>query len=62
MNGADFDKAYMAQMVDDPKKDIGAFEKEEKKGSDTTVKAFAEKTLPILKHHLEMAKDLNKKL
>ena len=60
LSGAEFDHAYAAQMVEDHQKDIAAFEKEIAQGSDVSVKAFAEKTLPVLKHHLEMARGLNK--
>lgn len=53
--GADFDRTYMKQMVADHKKDIAAFEKEAKNGKDADLKAFAEKTLPTLRDHLQMA-------
>jgi putative membrane protein len=62
LKGAEFDKAYVAQMVKDHQDDIAAFEKETEAGSDTIIKAFAERTLPVLKHHLEMAQDLSKSL
>jgi putative membrane protein len=58
--GTDFDKAYVAQMVQDHEKAVAVFEKESNDGSDAALKDFAQKTLPILKHHLEMAQDLNK--
>jgi putative membrane protein len=62
LHGAQFDKAYIEQMVQDHEKDVAAFEKEVSDGSDTIVRAFAERTLPILRHHLEMAKGLNESL
>jgi putative membrane protein len=55
MSGAAFDKHYMDHMVADHKQDIAAFEKEAKSGKDPEVKAFAEKTLPTLKEHLQLA-------
>jgi len=55
MQGAAFDKAYMADMVRDHRKDIAEFQKEANNGKDPDVKAFAAKTLPILKDHLSMA-------
>jgi putative membrane protein len=61
LKGADFDKAYMAQMVEDHKKDVSAFEKEISAGSEIDVKGFAEKVLPTLKHHLQMAEGINAK-
>lgn len=50
--GADFDKAYTAMMVADHKKDVAAFKQEASKGMDPSLKAFAEKTVPTLEHHL----------
>ena len=38
------------------------FEKEIKDGKDTEVQAFAQKTLPALQSHLEMAKALQAKV
>ena len=43
-------------MVKDHEKDVAEFEEEAKDGSDADVKAWANKTLPTLKKHLEMAK------
>ncbi|MCW3080999.1 DUF4142 domain-containing protein [Segetibacter sp.] len=51
--GADFDKAYVKLMVEDHKEDIEHFEDESSEGNDADVKAFATKTLPVLKKHLE---------
>jgi putative membrane protein len=62
LSGVEFDRAYVAQMVLDHKKDIAAFEKEMGSGSDVSLKGFCEKTLPILKHHLEMAVELGGRL
>jgi|SRR5581483_5343274 len=50
--GKDFDKAYVSNMIDDHKKDVKAFEDAIKNLKDPDLKAFAEKTLPTLKHHL----------
>ena len=58
MSGADFDKAFKSQMVADHEDTIALFEKQAKSGKDADLKAFAQKTLPDLKHHLEMAKAL----
>jgi len=59
LSGADFDKAYATAMLNDHVKDVAAFEKESQKGNDPDIKAFATKTLPTLKQHLEMARELN---
>jgi putative membrane protein len=55
LSGAAFDNHYMDHMVADHRQDIAAFEKEAKSGKDPEVKAFAEKTLPTLKEHLQLA-------
>jgi len=51
--GADFDKAYVSNMIDDHKKDIKEFEDASKNCKDADLKAFATKTLPTLKMHLD---------
>jgi putative membrane protein len=48
-------------MVDDHKEDIGHFEKAAK-FKDAEVSAFANKTLPVLRKHLEEAERINKTL
>lgn len=53
--GNKFDKDYMAMMVSDHKKVIGAFENESKNGSDADIRAFADSTLHTLRLHLEKA-------
>jgi putative membrane protein len=50
--GHDFDKAYVKGMVDDHKKDVKEFEDATKNLKDPDLKAFATKTLPVLKSHL----------
>ena len=52
----DFDKDFMKEVgITDHKKDIADFEKASKSAKDPDVKAFASKTLPTLKHHLDEA-------
>jgi len=62
LDGAEFDKGYIMMMVKDHEKDVKAFEKESKDGEDADIKAFAAKTLPTLQSHLEMVKELQKKV
>jgi putative membrane protein len=62
LSGAEFDRAYMKDMVEDHVKDVAMFEKEAKNGKDADVKAFADKTLPTLREHLQMARDVNAKV
>jgi putative membrane protein len=58
--GSKFDKDYMAMMVSDHKKVIGAFENESKNGSDADIRAFADSTLHTLRVHLEKAEKCEK--
>lgn len=51
----DIDEDYFDEMVDDHKDAVKLFEKAAK-SDDPDVAAFAQKTLPTLQHHLEMAK------
>ena len=60
--GDEFDKDYIDCMIKDHKEDISDFEKEADKGSDPQLKAWASKTLPVLKHHLQMAEDTGNSL
>lgn len=56
--GAGFDKDYMSMMVDDHEEDIKKFEDAAKNGRDPDIKAFAARTLPVLKKHLDAAKKI----
>lgn len=58
--GSAFDKAYMSMMVKDHQKDIQEFEKASNNLSDGEVKAFATRTLPVLKTHLDSANAISK--
>ncbi|MEP7235365.1 MAG: DUF4142 domain-containing protein [Ignavibacteriota bacterium] len=60
--GADFDKAYAAQMVSDHSDAVSAFESEAKSGNDADLKAWAGKLLPTIMHHLDMAKAIKAKM
>jgi len=62
LRGAEFDKAYMAAMVEDHKEDVAHFEATSRDGSDPDLKAWASKTLPTLKEHLKLAQDIQMKL
>jgi putative membrane protein len=59
--GTAFDSAYARDMVQDHQQDIADFQQEATSGKDPALKAFAQKYLPVLKHHLEMAQAINTK-
>lgn len=58
-SGADFDKAYVKDMVSDHKTDVSDFQKEAKSGKDSDIQAFAGKTLPTLQEHLQMIEGID---
>ena len=53
-----FDREYMEHMVKEHRKDVSEFEKQSRSAKDADVKAFAAKTLPTLKEHLQMAQQI----
>lgn len=59
LSGAEFDKAYMDAMVEDHEKTVDLFQAQADDGADADMKAFAAKTLPKVKQHLEMAEKIN---
>lgn len=61
-NGATFDKDYMDMMVNDHKKTVQLFETAAQHAEDADIKAFATKTLPTLRQHLQSADSLNNSL
>jgi putative membrane protein len=57
-SGSEFDKEYMNLMTKDHQEDISLFEKAAEKSKDQEVVAFAAKTLPVLRKHHQMARQL----
>jgi putative membrane protein len=62
LTGAAFDKAYMQHMVEDHEKVVAAFDKASTSATDAELKAWAGRTLPALKEHLELAKATARKV
>jgi putative membrane protein len=58
LSGAQFDHAYMSEMVKDHEQDLAAFKRESTSGMDQAVKAFATQTLPTLEEHLRLAEQI----
>jgi len=58
LSGSDFDKAYVSAMVGAHQKAIELFDTATH-SSDPQISAFASKTLPTLRHHLQMAQALS---
>jgi putative membrane protein len=61
LKGAEFDKAYIEAMKDAHKSDVSLFSAAAEKAEDADVKAFAAKTLPTLKTHMEHVEKLGAK-
>ena len=58
LSGAQFDREYMQNQVSDHEKDVTLFRKEADSGQDPQLKAFAQKYLPTIQEHLQMAKSI----
>jgi putative membrane protein len=59
-SGEDFSSDFDSMQVSAHKDAGSLFERYAKGGDNADLKAWADKTLPALKHHLEMAQDLDK--
>ena len=62
LSGPAFDKAYMRDMVNDHVKDVSLFEHQSTSRKDADLKAWIDQTLPTLKEHKDMAKDVAAKV
>jgi len=60
--GNDFDKAYASQALKDHEKVVANFKKENLNNSDTEIRNWAAITLPVLEHHMLMAKEADLQL
>lgn len=58
MAGARFDVAYMSLAVKDHEATVALFEGETRTGEDAELKAWATRTLPTLREHLRLAREL----
>ena len=57
-DGEDFDRAYADAMVSDHKETIESFYVQANKGSGSEISEWAKAKVPILEHHLMMAKKM----
>jgi putative membrane protein len=58
LNGTDFSSRYDSDQLSGHKDAVSLFERYAKGGDNPKLKDWADKTLPTLRHHLEMAQDL----
>ena len=59
LSGADFDRAYMSEMVRDHTEDVALFERAAEISTDPDLKAWAAESLPMLRDHLTLARQVN---
>jgi len=59
LSGNDFDRDYMSEMVRDHTEDIALFERAAQSSTDPDLKAWAAQSLPMLREHLALARQVN---
>lgn len=57
-----FDQAWLTMMMRDHEQDINLYEMQAKNGTDPELKAWAKKTVPVLKSHLKAVKSAQSKM
>jgi len=62
LSGAAFDREYIMGQLKDHEEAVALFSKFAEEGKDTELKAFATQTLPTLKEHHKLVKDLAEKV
>ena len=62
LKGADFDKAYVDDMVTDHEGDVKAFQNQASNSSDPDLNAVAAKVVPVVQKHLEAIKAIQAKM
>ena len=61
-NGAEFDRAYMAEMVSAHQATVALYEREVREGTDEALKKWANEKLTTVRDHLEKARATQAKL
>lgn len=62
LSGAEFDRAYATEMVNDHQQDVQKFQTASQTVNDQRLRDYAQNTLPTLQEHLRMAQDLQNKV
>jgi putative membrane protein len=62
LSGTEFDREFVRMAVEDHQKDVKEFEKQAQKGTDAEIKAFAQRTAPTLREHLQQAQSLQSQI
>ena len=58
LTGAEFDRAYMKQMVKDHQEAVSLYQRQSARGAMADLRSFASATLPALREHLSMARSM----
>ncbi len=58
LSGAQFDRQYMQQMVEDHTRGLALYQTQAEQGEDADLKAFAAQTVPVLQEHLQLARSM----
>jgi putative membrane protein len=58
LSGADFDRAYMRDLVKDHVKDVKELQRRRDKTKDPDINAWVSKTLPAVRDHLKQAEEI----
>jgi putative membrane protein len=62
LSGKQFDKAYVSAMVEGHQKTLDLMQTEASNGKDADLKAFAAKTAPVVKAHLDAITKINESM
>ena len=62
LSGSDFDRKFIEEMIDEHEGDIRELERKAENAADPDLKAWATKTLPKMREHLERAKSIKETL
>jgi putative membrane protein len=62
LSGANFDKAYIQQIIAEYNKNIALYRRQSQKSDDKNLKNWAAKNLPLLQEHLRLARSIQDNL
>lgn len=62
LSGAEFDQAFIDQMVTDHEKAVALYEKQASEGQHEALKEFAESTVDTLRTHLDQARQIDRQM
>lgn len=62
LSGEQFDRQFVSHIIDEHQKTINRYENQAQQASNPQVKQYAQNQLPVLRDHLERAKDLQQQV